>query len=473
MHYENTVSPQTMARRDRLNEMSLQSLDYTYRYTHPSDIEDSNPNEPYLRLATSSIDSHPQFLDATLVDPVTFAESMLCLASIVRTHYFLPKAGLLDPVVTFGEGALRFEGFSGCVGVYVQAVFQESGFREPFAGRGTTNIDINDPLRNSLARVRASQNVRLSIGAQQVAVHVDHQEYIEKKVKLPLRWIRGFCEVQAYLSKATRVTSMPVNQLLQFIRDLPRNAARTEPIWAVSTGKSLRLTSRKSNSAIRISGTERLRSIEPLLRHGRGEATVWSDLESGVSVWCLDLTTCQFQIALSPELYRGFSGEGQVLSALASETWQNAFDQVKSYLNWQGSIDPNTLSTKFGLPKHEICGALDALATRGLVGFDLSNGCYYHRELPFRLDLVESLQPRLLAARKLVKEDAVHQHKVISDSQSEWLVQGSGTQHLVLLSDDRDRCTCVWYSKHQGERGPCKHVLAARMKQEGETPCQP
>ncbi len=162
--------------------MSVQCLDFTYRYTRPSDIADSEPDEPCVRLATSSVNSNPQFLDATLVDPVTFAESLLCLASIVRTHYFLPKAGLLDPVVTCGEGALRFEGFSGCVGVYVHAVFYESAFREPITGRGTTNIDINEPLRNGLARIRASQHVRLAIGTRQVAVQVDNQEYVEKKV---------------------------------------------------------------------------------------------------------------------------------------------------------------------------------------------------------------------------------------------------------------------------------------------------
>ena len=26
-----------------------------------------------------------------------------------------------------------------------------------------------------------------------------------------------------------------------------------------------------------------------------------------------------------------------------------------------------------------------------------------------------------------------------------------------------DRCTCPWWGKHRGTRGPCKHVLAARM----------
>jgi uncharacterized Zn finger protein len=27
----------------------------------------------------------------------------------------------------------------------------------------------------------------------------------------------------------------------------------------------------------------------------------------------------------------------------------------------------------------------------------------------------------------------------------------------------QDTCTCPWWGKHQGTRGPCKHVLAARI----------
>jgi SWIM zinc finger len=37
---------------------------------------------------------------------------------------------------------------------------------------------------------------------------------------------------------------------------------------------------------------------------------------------------------------------------------------------------------------------------------------------------------------------------------------GSVTERKVPLPD---RCTCPWWGKHQGNRGPCKHVLAARL----------
>ncbi len=33
---------------------------------------------------------------------------------------------------------------------------------------------------------------------------------------------------------------------------------------------------------------------------------------------------------------------------------------------------------------------------------------------------------------------------------------------LVIIDDGVAKCTCQWYSKYQGERGECKHVLAVK-----------
>ena len=47
--------------------------------------------------------------------------------------------------------------------------------------------------------------------------------------------------------------------------------------------------------------------------------------------------------------------------------------------------------------------------------------------------------------------------------QAEAYVQGTEVEHRVRLRPEGDTCTCPWYGKHQGDRGPCKHVLAARL----------
>nr|WP_308606435.1 SWIM zinc finger family protein [Massilia sp. DJPM01] len=44
-------------------------------------------------------------------------------------------------------------------------------------------------------------------------------------------------------------------------------------------------------------------------------------------------------------------------------------------------------------------------------------------------------------------------------------VQGAGVLHRVREVDGELLCTCPWFGKHQGARGPCKHVLAAEAIQ--------
>jgi uncharacterized Zn finger protein len=87
---------------------------------------------------------------------------------------------------------------------------------------------------------------------------------------------------------------------------------------------------------------------------------------------------------------------------------------------------------------------------------------YFHRELPFDLARVEMLQPRLKDARKLLERQGVQIVKRDND-QIEALVAGTGVEHRVRLSSDQARCTCPWFAKHQGTRGPCKHVLAVQI----------
>ena len=74
-----------------------------------------------------------------------------------------------------------------------------------------------------------------------------------------------------------------------------------------------------------------------------------------------------------------------------------------------------------------------------------------------------SLNPRLKGAEKLLEENKVEitQKK---DDEIEAKVEGSGVQHYVVVKGDFQKCTCTWFSKNQGERGACKHILAVKKK---------
>jgi predicted nucleic acid-binding Zn finger protein len=192
---------------------------------------------------------------------------------------------------------------------------------------------------------------------------------------------------------------------------------------------------------------------------------VYADADSGASAWELLLDEARFTLVLSPDATRGFSGEGQTLEPLTRVHWQAVLPRVQASLKWDTRIDAASLARELSLSLEDITAALGALGSRGLVGYDLAEGAYFHRELPFDLALVESLHPRLLDARQLVNDGGVRlvrRESAPDGEQAEALVQGTEVEHRVRIGPNGARCTCPWFSKHQGTRGPCKHVLAVQ-----------
>ena len=117
-----------------------------------------------------------------------------------------------------------------------------------------------------------------------------------------------------------------------------------------------------------------------------------------------------------------------------------------------------------GLSEGAVEAALAVLGARGLAGYDTTSGRYFHRVLPFDLERVEQHQPRLKNARELIdRVEIVSHHGADVDAK----VPGSDFDHFVRLRFEGNKCTCQWHSRYQGQRGPCKHILAVRMKVEG------
>ncbi len=443
------------------------AIDFVYRYRFATGW-DQPEGKPRLRLATfGGKEPNPYFFEGLIAQPAMVSDMLLTLCQVVRTHFFQPRPAQLDPVVTCSDGMLRFEGFSGCCGVYARVDLTSETFQSDITGRGTTNVDFNDPMRAGLTRLRQAKGARLAVGADSVALAVSDEAFVEKKVKLPVRWIKGFSEVQAYQPTLSQRLEIRGPDILRFLRSLPRGTAGNRPAWVVPAGRGLRLSQREQRAGIRITGTHRLGVLEPLAAGARS-LRGWADDRSGVSAWEMCFETGRFLLLLSPELYRGFSGEGQLLETLASKEWQTALSAVRAALTWNAHVEVAEVAGTCHLTEERVTAALAALGARGLVGFDLFEGKYFHRELPFDLGQVEALQPRLKNARKLVRERKLREHKRIDDQQIEILVQGTGVEHLVRLGPEGDRCTCPWFSKYQGERGPCKHLIAARLFVEGD-----
>ena len=447
------------------------ALEYAYRYSHESGLEDSD-GRAQLRLATfGGAEENPYFFQGKLRNPRRTADLMLAVARVARSRFHLPAQMLArilaaaDPVVTCTDSRIRFESFSACCGAYARLDLTEKGFDGDLLGRGTTNVDFNPPMRAALSKIRTGEEVGLSVGTREVRVDTREGSATERKVALPTRWLKGFVEVQAHQARMQTRFEIKGAEIRRFLRALPRGGTRGAS-FIVSAGRGLRLSQVESREAVRVGGIERLRVLEDVA----GDASVlrvFGQAGGEASGFELVFDDARFHLVLSPEIWRGFSGEGQVLENLAQDRSEAEVTRAHASLNWNPLVEPSELARHAKLNPEEVKRALAVLGARGLVGYDLHEGRYFHRELPFDLGLVEKLQPRLVAARKLVEAGGIEFTSRTEELVEAW-VPGSDVKQRVKITPEGAKCTCTWYAKHQGERGPCKHVLAVQIRISGE-----
>ena len=441
------------------------TVNMKYLYAFPSALDTEN-EKPSLRLATSGgAEQFPHFFRGRMTQPRRTSDMLLACSLVSRTRFYHPgelRERLLaaaDPVVTSGGERLRFEAFSVCCGAYCRLDLNPEAIDGDWLGRGTTNVDFNPPMRAALAGVLNSESVGLNVGADGVELERSSGSVVEKKVKLPVRWLKGFVEVQLYQARMKPAFEIPAAELRRLLSSIPQHQTwqKGAESFIVPAGKGIRLSQRETANSVRIGAPGRLKILEDVLRHAQ-TVRIYAGPD-GVSGWELVSPECSFHFVLSPDASRGFSGEGQALSQITASDSNENIAKLRAQLQWQAKIDPEVLAKSLGTDKDSILSSLSLLGTRGLVGYDLTEGKYFHRELPFDLAMVEDLQPRLLKARKLVQEKAVRIATRKGDDIDAY-VKGDGAEHRVLICDGDSKCTCPWYSKHPGERGPCSHILA-------------
>jgi SWIM zinc finger len=441
------------------------ATEQTYSYVAPSSLS-SSEGRAELSLATSGgRDDHPWFFSGFLGAPRQTAQALLVVAEVARTRYYEPpqmvRARILaaDPVVTSNIDRLRFESFSACAGVYARLDLEPGLLGEAPRDWGTTNVDFNPPMRAALAGVHDADAMLMHVGHDELRVATLGGSAVERKVPLPQRWIKGFAEVQVACSRMVAAHELTAVEARRFLQSLPRTRSRTVA-WATPAGRSLRLTSRPDAGGVCLAGPERLRLLEKLLpfaRALRAYGPVGAEARGAEpSAWELQLDGARMVFAVSPELFRGFSGEGAVLSDLTNAD-DAAVDAVAEALHGEPAVDPAQLADDTALTRTAVHSALVALGAAGRVGYDLATSAFFHRELPFDREVLEGMHPRLLGARQLVEEGAV---RLDADGAGACVASGDA-EYLVRFDNAGSRCTCAWYAKHRGERGPCKHVLAA------------
>ncbi|ALV04528.1 SWIM zinc finger family protein [Roseateles depolymerans] len=443
----------------------MSSVSHSYRYPHPSFV--ATQDKPRLVLATSATAETPapNFFEGQLRSPRIVADMLTAVHLTVGARFFVPPnsvaraAALADPVVTAGGGVLRFEGFSSCCSTYIRADLLPEAYDGQVVGKGTTNIDFNAPMRAALAGIRDASGLALSVGPDALTLRSGIAEVTERKVELPTRWIRGMVEVQSYQAAMQKRFEVSALEALRFLRTLPKASTSRTPLWIASGPRGLYTTTRPVDGGVRVTDTRRLRVLQALLPQALTLA-VHADDTQQTSAWVVDFGTARLTLALSAEVWRGFSGEGQALRALLDAGTRGAplLARVRSALQWQARLDPQLLADELALCPSQVADALRVLGASGLAGFDVTEGLYFHRVLPLDLSAVADMHPRLVDAQALMDEGAV---TVLKREPFEATVRSGDLLHRVRDKDGELHCTCPWFAAHHGLRGPCKHVLAA------------
>ncbi|ANS70766.1 hypothetical protein SLINC_8542 [Streptomyces lincolnensis] len=448
---------------------------HTYAYLRPSALRGSAAGRALALETSGGVTpagevANPRLFSGFLTTPAAAATALLVVADVAAARYYRPGGrAWLDPVVTAGGDRLRFESFSGCCGVYARLDVLAPGFDGDDGdgvGHGTTNVDVNLPLRRALAGLGGLDPLHLAVGPGELAVRTVDGEFVERKVPLPQRWLRGFAEAQVLAAGFALRAEVPAVEAAAVLRALPRPSRRPDAganRWVVPAGRTLRPTTRPVPGAVCLPGPERLLPLGTVLRHATAvrvyapAAPAAGDGAAAVA-WEVQLPGMRLTLVLSPRASRGFSGEGAVLNDLATGRAVADAERVAGLLAWEPRIDVTDLSAQTGVPAGRVRAGLTVLGMSGQIGYDLAEEAHFHRHLPYRVGAAETLNPRLRGARALVADGAVRLEGPLARV-------GMGDDAHVVRADASGRlsCTCLWWATYRGGRGPCKHVLAVGM----------
>jgi hypothetical protein len=438
----------------------------TYQYSQPSTLKKSTLTDELFLAKYSEVQKNnaPCFFWGQLTDPYTVARCLLTLSNVVKSSFSLSPfelAMLKDPIVTAGNEKIRFEGFSHCAGVYARVDILGDGHDGEFLDNGTTNVDFNQPMLAALSNIRRSEKVLLSVGQKEVALHREGEKVVERKVPLPTKWIKGLTSVQMFLAESEKVHSFNRLQALQLFKTIPPGKPKTDYYLIIRGGKPM-FSPVKSGDAITVGGVHRLKLIEPLLAIA-DELRVFPHATMQSTTWQIYIGAVRFSLSISRDAWRGFSGEGAALESLIEDVPDNWVESLDNYSYANQEFNPTLLAVNEGLDMQKVDNITGRLSAIGLLGYDLDENNFFYRRLPFKLSRIMSLNPRLKDAEKLLQEGKVQITKQ-QDDKVEARVEGSGVHHMVVLNGDKAQCTCTWFSKNQGERGICKHILAVKKK---------
>ena len=409
-------------------------------------------------LTPEGLTETPEFFSGFAAQPLVLARGLLVLADVARTRYFQPApAGMRDPICTANGDRIRFEAFSACNTVGVRLDLLAAAFDGGDIHHGTTNVDINQPLRETLGQISPSELMHLAIGNDELRVSTLDATHVERKVELPDRWLKALGSSQELTRELDLIGETPAVQTRQFLATLPSGAGR-KGHWSISR-LGVKPALRPGKDTVYAEGLNRLRAARRLGPQIMGMRVYGlTQAPKAASVWEFSLPHGRLTFTLTAEHYRGFSGEGALLTKLAAPTAIDDSALISACLAFEPRIEVASLTAETGLSEERVGQGLAVLAGDGRVGFDLYEQAYFHRELPGDVNRVNKHNPRLRHAKRLTTAGAV---RPFDGHPGTFRVRGDHDEYIVRA--DPPSCTCPWWRGHTGSRGVCKHIVAVEL----------
>ena len=421
-------------------------------------------------LTPNGVENDPLFFNGEIIYPTIVSGGLLVLADIVSTRYFkyVPVAQR-DPILSAQGDILRAECFSACNGVYARMDLFQSALDGEIL-YGTTNVDIGSNLRKSLFNVKQGDRLKFRIGDDGwKALHSKNLDgsvltdiHIQRPVKMPDRWVRALGNCAMLHQNMEYKFHIEGMQAKSFIAMLPAATGKEKSGWLTPTKTGVMLKPKEEKNSVYISGLHRLSALKRIMSNINAVYFYApNDGEPGQMMIEVCMTGANITLSLTAKSYEGYSGEGALLDSLSTPKILECADKIDNILNFESRLDIDKISKTIGIVKSDMNDAMELLAVSGKLGFDVRDRAFFHRELPDDPDRVLKDNPRLVGAKKLVEDT-----EYIDDNI--WHVKSGDTTYRVIYPTDENlenaKCTCTWYLKHQNSRGPCKHILAVKLK---------
>lgn len=406
------------------------------------------------------------FFQGRILKPRLFASALACLSRVVGESWFDAAAvadsrrRMADPIVTSGDGVLRFEGFSTCRSLAVRVDLLPDGMETLHQSHGTTNVDFNQPMRSALTRINDRDAMSLAIDENAFVLVHGEESLLERKVDLPLSWLKGLASIPTISSQCETVAELAGPAIAVLFRDLPRTGNGREFHWLHPSPRGIRIGRTPADEAVRLTGAKRLLVLQPLIQAAR-KLTVATNAARDLTLWTLHFDHSRLTLALSPEVWRGFSGEGAALDDLSRGLTPEIAEAL--FCDGPSTFDAEAAAIELGVSLPEIRTALAHLASQGQLGYDHIDAVWYRRKIPGNEALIRQTNPRLAQAEAFLAENAVVIESRLRETVRGRVGADPSAAHHVETGSHGSRCTCFWFGRFGLSRGPCSHILALRL----------